>query len=273
MAYGVGASLASMGLDQKREAMQVLRSAADQESERNAANKQLAAQAKAGKQQLGSTIGAMGGMMIGAKMGSVGGPMGALIGGAVGAIAAGLFTVLWVVSLVVTLGFPNTAEAKMITQMELHQVLSYDPATGVFTWLDPAAHCVQVGDRAGFLKKGQNYRYIKLCGKSYAEHRLAWLYMTGGWPEFEIDHRNRDRADNRFENLRPVTHKQNAENRGARKGALSGFRGVSWGSGKWYASITHFGERHLLGYFDNIEDAKAARLKAEAELFTHSTRV
>lgn len=91
MAYGVGASLASMGLDQKREAMGVLREAADQESQRNAQNKQLEAQAKAGKQQLGGTLGAMGGMMLGAKVGSVGGPLGALIGGAVGAVAAGLF--------------------------------------------------------------------------------------------------------------------------------------------------------------------------------------
>ena len=91
MAYGVGASLASMGLDQKREAMQVLKGAADEESRRNAQNKQLEAQEKAGRQQLGGTLGAMGGMMIGAKMGAVGGPMGALIGGAVGAIAAGLF--------------------------------------------------------------------------------------------------------------------------------------------------------------------------------------
>ena len=91
MSYGVGASLASMGLDQKQEAMGVLRTVADQESERNATNKRLAAQAKAGRQQLGGTLGAMGGMYLGAKVGAVGGPMGALIGGAVGAIAAGLF--------------------------------------------------------------------------------------------------------------------------------------------------------------------------------------
>lgn len=89
--YGVGASLASMGLGQKQEAMQVLRSVADQETERNAQNKQLAAQEKAGKQQLGATVGALGGFYVGAQMGSVGGPLGALIGGAVGAVAAGLF--------------------------------------------------------------------------------------------------------------------------------------------------------------------------------------
>jgi uncharacterized protein YcfJ len=89
--YGVGASLASMGQDQKRESTQVLSQAADEESRRNAQNTQLEAQRKQGNQQLGSTLGALGGFALGAQTGSVGGPLGALIGGAVGAIAGGLF--------------------------------------------------------------------------------------------------------------------------------------------------------------------------------------
>lgn len=84
MAYGVGASLASMGLDQKREAMSVLREAADQETTRNIQNKQLEVQEEAGKRQLGSMLGATAGM-------AVGGPLGAMIGGTIGAIAGGLF--------------------------------------------------------------------------------------------------------------------------------------------------------------------------------------
>jgi uncharacterized protein YcfJ len=89
--YGVGASLASMGQEQKQEAAKVLGQAADEESKRNAQNKVLASQRKQGNQQLGSTLGALGGFALGAQYGSVGGPLGALIGGAVGAIAGGLF--------------------------------------------------------------------------------------------------------------------------------------------------------------------------------------
>jgi hypothetical protein len=87
--YGVGASLASMGLDQKREATQMLEASANQESERERQNKMLEAQDKAGKQQLGGALGAAVG--AGMAQGSAMGPWGALIGGVVGAVAGGLF--------------------------------------------------------------------------------------------------------------------------------------------------------------------------------------
>lgn len=88
---GVGATLASLGAGQQQEAGQVLANAADQEVKRNAENKALEQQEKAGKMQLGSTLGSLGGAVLGAQYGAVGGPLGSLIGGAVGAIAAGLF--------------------------------------------------------------------------------------------------------------------------------------------------------------------------------------
>lgn len=275
--FGIGASLANMGSGQQREATQLLQQAANQEDERNRQNKALAAQEKAGKRQLGSTLGATAGFALGAQQGSVGGPWGALIGGVVGYVAGGLFSLLAAVVLVVSLAVsPQPAEAMIVkpglTQMDLHQVLSYDPLTGIFTWIDPAARCLKPGDRAGFVHGSGGYRHIKISSKMYAEHRLAWLYMTGEWPMHEIDHQDRDRTNNKFDNLRPATHKQNCENRGARKGSLSGFRGVSWSHGKWHASIMHFGAAKDLGYFDDLEQAKEARLTAERELFTHSTR-
>lgn len=91
MAYGVGASLVSLGQNQMKQATQELGAAANQESARNAENTQLEASAKAGRQQLGSTLGALGGFALGAQQGSIGGPWGALIGGVVGAVASGLF--------------------------------------------------------------------------------------------------------------------------------------------------------------------------------------
>lgn len=88
---GVGATLASLGAGQQQEAGQALANAADQETERNRQNKALEQQEKAGRMQLGSTLGALGGATLGAQYGAIGGPLGSLIGGAVGAIAAGLF--------------------------------------------------------------------------------------------------------------------------------------------------------------------------------------
>ena len=155
--------------------------------------------------------------------------------------------------------------------MDLHQLFNYDPESGHFTWLEPMAQSVKPGDRAGYTKDGK-YRFVKIGSKAYAEHRLAWLYMTGSWPEFEIDHRNRIKNDNRFENLRAVTRKQNSENANFRGDNVSGFRGVSWFAGKWAAYITHFGKKINLGAFSEIEDAKKARLKAETTMFTHANR-
>lgn len=78
---GIGATLASLGQDQKQEAVNMLGKAADEESQRNAHNKVMAAQAKAGGQQFGATAGALAGSYFG--------PWGTVIGGAVGAIAGG----------------------------------------------------------------------------------------------------------------------------------------------------------------------------------------
>jgi len=82
--YGVGATLASLGTAAKNDAMNSLGQAANQETQREATNKQIDAQRKQGNQQLTATAGALGGFALG-------GPVGAMIGGAVGAIAGGLF--------------------------------------------------------------------------------------------------------------------------------------------------------------------------------------
>lgn len=91
MARGVGATLQSLGQGVQQDAMNSLGAAAEQEGRRNMQNQQLEQQEKAGRVQLGSTLGSIGGFYAGAQMGSVGGPLGALIGGTVGAIAGGLF--------------------------------------------------------------------------------------------------------------------------------------------------------------------------------------
>jgi uncharacterized protein YcfJ len=87
----MGASLASIGMQQKDEAFKTLGEAAKQENERMNFNTTLERERKAGNVQLGGTLGAIGGMALGAEYGSAAGPWGALIGGAAGAIAGGLF--------------------------------------------------------------------------------------------------------------------------------------------------------------------------------------
>lgn len=83
-----------------------------------------------------------------------------------------------------------------------------------------------------------------------------------------VDHINGDALDNRRENLRAVSHKQNMENRKLHKNNQSGFRGVSWiPKGKcWRARVCHNGVGIHLGRFKNIEDAAAAAQAKRDEL-------
>lgn len=73
--------------------------------------------------------------------------------------------------------------------------------------------------------------------------------------------------------LRPVTVKQNAENRaGANRGTKSGIRGVHWHSatGKWRVVVGHNGKQVFGGSYTSIPEASIAASALRDELFTHS---
>lgn len=75
-----------------------------------------------------------------------------------------------------------------------------------------------------------------------------------------VDHRNGDKLDNRTENLRPATIKENNRNKRAQRNGRSGFKGVAWDStsGRWKAHIYADGKRYVLGYFEDPRDAARA---------------
>lgn len=143
----------------------------------------------------------------------------------------------------------------MLTAEELRQLVHYDPATGHFTWLQSKYQPYRIGNRAGS-RMNTGYRRIFIGEKAFTEHRLAWLYMTGQWPERHIDHINGNRTDNRFENLRDVSRSTNLHNiQSSNKGALSIYRGVSPQGGKWTMQIMVNGKRVRVPGFDTEEDA------------------
>lgn len=115
--------------------------------------------------------------------------------------------------------------SKPITAERLREVLSYEPETGIFTWLNPASNRVTAGGIAGSTEG--NYLRIAIDNTSHYAQRLAWLYMTGHWPEGPLDHINRIRRDNRWTNIRPATTAENNRNRSAQSTNLIGLKGVS----------------------------------------------
>jgi hypothetical protein len=151
----------------------------------------------------------------------------------------------------------------MLTQERLKQLLHYDPDTGVFTGNLTNRKVGSVSDR-GYLR-------LNLQNRLYMAHRIAWLYMTGDFPEREIDHIDGDKLNNRWVNLRPATRKQNMENTSLFSTSTSGYRGVTWykRNNKWGATAFHNGKRHFAGLFDTAEEAAVAAKQLRDELFTH----
>jgi hypothetical protein len=104
-------------------------------------------------------------------------------------------------------------------------------------------------------------------GKPYLvrAHRLIWAIKTGEWlsNEYDVDHINGNRADNRWINLRKSVRFQNGRNRKQSTANTSGFKGVvknyeSESGQRWIAQLRVGGKSLYLGYFDNPVDAAIA---------------
>lgn len=156
------------------------------------------------------------------------------------------------------------AARNALDQETLKRRLHYDPETGVFTWLETHIH--RLGKEAGSVKAGKagqdgrRYRYINIGGVLYRANRLAWLYMTGHWPDGDVDHENLIRDDNRWANLRDATRAQNNVNSATPSNNTSGFKGVSFDkiNKKWVASMSVENKTVKLGRFATAELAAEA---------------
>jgi hypothetical protein len=150
-----------------------------------------------------------------------------------------------------------------LTAAQVREQLDYDPAAGVFTWKKNPRPWGKnhIGQRAGYL--GRNgYRYIRLFGVLYLGHRLAWLCVNEVWPEGALDHKNRQRDDNRIENLHPATRRENNLNAKLAPNK-TGYRGVYWQRGRtkpFYAQLKYHHQKIFLGSYATAEDAHAAVL-------------
>jgi hypothetical protein len=109
-------------------------------------------------------------------------------------------------------GLPDVYHAfillPMLTAKRLRKVLSYAPTTGIFRWKVSTGSRAPVGAIAG-ARNGRGYHQIRIGGRPYSASRLAWLYMTGKWPNSEISYINGKPSDTRWANLREVTSSQN----------------------------------------------------------------
>lgn len=150
-----------------------------------------------------------------------------------------------------------------LTHEKLCEVLRYNPKTGIFRWRISPAIGVKPGSVAGAVHDG--YVIIQIGSRKYRAHRLAYFYMKGHWPAHMVDHRDRDRANNRWTNIRPANRSQNGGNSRARRAGLKGAY-FDKTSGRWMSVISVDGTRHHLGYFSTEALAHAAYAEAARRL-------
>jgi len=164
-----------------------------------------------------------------------------------------------------------------ITIERLRALLDYEPATGHFLWKvrrNAFRGAVNPGSIAGFVDASTGYVRIGIDGRHYLAHRLAWFFTHGRWPAGEIDHANRNRADNSLGNLREATRSENAHNTPRRADNTSGYRGVHWApkQRRWYARIAVDGVTRSLGGHASAEAAAAAYAEAAKHYYGEFAR-
>lgn len=165
----------------------------------------------------------------------------------------------------------------------LKQCVSYDPKSGVFTWLKrPLSHFKSErscnswnSNHAGKVVRGSKnstgYTQVSISKKLYCAHVLAWIYIHGSTGGLQIDHVDGDKDNIAISNLRAVTEKENHKNLPKYKTNNSGCVGVNFHkrNNKYRAYISLDGKQISLGYYKDFFHACCARKSAERKYEFH----
>lgn len=137
----------------------------------------------------------------------------------------------------------------------------YDDETGTLWWTVSRTGRKLQKPIGNACKQTRGLR-LKFAGVQVRLHRYIWWLKTGEIvpDSVEIDHKDGDFTNNRFNNLRKSDDAQNSRNRSAFKNNKLGIKGVCQvPSGKFLAYIYHDGRQHRIGEFDRLDDAISAR--------------
>lgn len=148
--------------------------------------------------------------------------------------------------------------------------LYYNKENGNFYWVGKSSKTSKVKPGSFASKVRSNgYRYVFANGKQVKSCRLAWYFNFGEWPNFQIDHVNGDRSDDRIENLRDVTSSENNKNRKKPNTNKTGVIGVCLTACGYQAYIYRDNKKIHLGTYECITAAIVSRKLAEIKYGFH----
>ena len=155
----------------------------------------------------------------------------------------------------------------------VRELFDYDPTSGVLFWKVDISRW-KAGQIAGRQKEPtgrRRYIEVRYEGKWFTAHRIAVAWMTGEWPDDQVDHINGDGFDNRWSNLRQATCSENSQNRKMPITNKVGMKGViqvkRFGVTKFEARIKVAGKQMHLGRFETAQEAHAAYCNAADKHF------
>ena len=149
---------------------------------------------------------------------------------------------------------------------DIREYLRYED--GKLYWTKKPCNKVSVGDEAGCLCNFSGYILIGFKGTLYRAHRIVWFLVNDQQPTEMLDHINNNKSDNRRENLRAATYRQNNQNRTVSRNNSSGVKGVYWNkkANKWLARLNTEEKRKSIGYFTDLAEAEKAIKEARQQI-------
>lgn len=138
----------------------------------------------------------------------------------------------------------------MLTQKRLRDILHYDPQTGIFTFVKGR----RKGKIAGAQHDARGLLKVSIDNRRHLLQRLAWLWMKGALPRWNVEHINGDRSDNRWANLRQGERDLKLEHRGPLREPTD-IKGVWQVEDRFEAMVEIAGVTMNLGCFATAEEA------------------
>ena len=100
---------------------------------------------------------------------------------------------------------------ELVSAIMLREIFDYDEVAGEVRWKAKVNRFIKVGKVAG--SKTKNGVSVGVGGRLIPAGRVIWAWHYGAWPKGSIRHKDRNKMNNRIENLREVEAKSSGRPR------------------------------------------------------------